>query len=108
MDMDEKPIAVITAGSLGRWLFLGMPGAVFWVIGGLGASSLLAGLSNGSVVTGEGSSMLSLQMMWSFLMLCALGGVAIGAGSLVKPFKVRVLAINAFLGFTSLFFSVLT
>ena len=106
--MKREPIATITAETLTKWLLLGLPAAALWVIGGLGAASLLGGLSNGSVVPGTDSSVQSLTIMWGFIVLCAVLGVAVGMASLVRPISTRLLAFSAVMGFVSLFFSVLT
>jgi hypothetical protein len=106
--MDDKPLVTVTAKTLAMWLFLGLPGAVLWGIGGLGALSLLGGLADGSVTPGGGSSAHSLGLMWGSLALCAVAGVIVGMGSLFYRVRTSVLASSAFLGFASLFFSVLT
>ena len=99
--MDERPIATITSSSLAKWLFLGLPAVTSWGIGGMGALSLLGGLSDGSVAP-------TLGIMRGLIAWFAAGGIILGMGSLVLPIPKRALAFNVFLGFTSMFFSVLT
>ena len=106
--MDERPIATITSSSLAKWLFLGLPAVTLWGIGGMGALSLLGGLSDGSVNPGVGISASTLGIMWGLIAWFAAGGIILGMGSLVLPIPKRALAFNVFLGFTSMFFSVLT
>lgn len=106
--MNDRPLVTITTSGLSRWLLLGLPAAALWGIGGLGAMSLLGGLANGSVTPAVGFSAAGLGLMWGFIVLCAVGGIILGMGSLVLPIPKRALAFNAFLGFGSLFFSVLT
>ena len=106
--MDDKPLLVITQKSLARWLFLGLPGTVMWVIGGLGALSLLGGLSNGSVVPGSGSTANSLGLMWGLILACAVIGIAVGMGSLFRPVSKRMLFGFLLFGVLSLFCTVLT
>ena len=79
--MNDKPLATITTVTLGRWLLLGLPGAAFWVIGGLGALSLLGGLANGRVTPAVGFSATGLGVMWGFIVLCAVAGIVLGMGS---------------------------
>ena len=106
--MSDKPIVTITAVTLRRWLFLGLPAIAFWSIGGMGALSLLGGLANGGVTPGGGSTSTSLGSMWAFIVLISVAGLLFGMGSLFRKIPKRVLALNLFFGFVSLFFSVLT
>ena len=104
----ERQLGSVTNVTLVRWLTLGLPAMILWSIGGLGAFSLLAGLSNGSVVPGVGSSAASLGVMWGSIVVCAAGGILLGMGSLFLRFKKRLLVTNVLAAFFSLFFSVLS
>ena len=106
--MSDKPIATISSTTLKRWLLLGLPAVTLWVIGGLGALSLLGGLADGSVTPGTGSTASGLGMMWALIVFCSIVGVLIGMKSLFRLVPYRVLGINAMIGLISLFFSVLT
>ncbi|MCF6284478.1 MAG: hypothetical protein L3K26_04750 [Candidatus Hydrogenedentes bacterium] len=105
--MDEQLDVTITAKNFSRWLLLGLPSTVFWAIGGLGAFSLLGGLSNGTVTPGDGSSASSLGTMWGCIVVCALGGIFLGMRSLFRTVPRRFLLYSTALGFVSLFFSIL-
>lgn len=106
--MNEQPILTITRTTLTRWLLLGLPGAVLWSVGGLGALSLLGGLANQSVVPGVGSTANSLGIMWGLIVLCAIIGIVVGMGSLFRPVSKRMLGGFLLFGLLSLFFTVLT
>lgn len=105
--MDETPLATITPRNLVTWVFFGLPAVVFWTIGGLGALSLLSGLSAGDVRPGEGTSTAGLSAMWLVLVLCSIGGVTLGGAAFFRRIPLRWLVCNTVLSFVALSFSVL-
>jgi len=106
-DSDEMEIT-IKGSNITRWLFLGLPAIAFWIIGGLGALSLLGGLQSGDVVPGVGTSPTDLSVMWGCISVCAAGGIILGMTALFRTLPRRLLFANVLLSIFSLFFSVLT
>jgi hypothetical protein len=92
--------------SFAVWLLLGLPAVLLWGVGGLGAVSLLARLSNGTVVPGI-DSMVDPSDMWGTVVIFAICGQILGVSTFFLPVRKRILRLNLFLSLTSLFVSVL-